>query len=306
MSGAPSFDYAVFGLRVRSEVPLPELFPANIQGESDVTIRLGTIDSRQHEPGLHELGDGLLFVATDAGRYKIAGGRQITIDPNPGAPDINVRLFLLGSAFGALLHQRGLLPLHANAVEIEGKAVAFMGESGAGKSTLAAWFHDRGFKVVADDVCAVIFNQDAQPYVAPGLPRLRLWSQALEFTGRDSTNLDRSYVGAAGAMDKFDVPLATGSTSRSALELAGLYRLERGDEFNVEPLYGVEAAEAIFDNTYRGGFIELAGSAQAHWQSAVRLVRSCPVFAVKRKWELAALDEQAERLLREACRVARG
>ena len=51
------------------------------------------------------------------------------IDPEndftaPGASSRNVRVFLLGSAFGALLHQRGLLPLHANAVEVDGRAVA--------------------------------------------------------------------------------------------------------------------------------------------------------------------------------------
>ena len=166
-----TFDYSLFGLSVRSEIPLPELFPAEIECEPDVAIRVGTINSDERAPGLHELGDGLLFVATDAGRYRIAGGREIIIEPNAGAPDRNVRLFLLGSAFGALLHQRGLLPLHANAVEIDGKAVAFMGPSGAGKSTLAAWFHDRGHRVIADDVCVVGLDTDGRPYAAPGLPR---------------------------------------------------------------------------------------------------------------------------------------
>ena len=56
---------------------------------------------------------------------------------------------------GAALHQRGILPLHANAVEIDHRAVAFMGASGAGKSTLAAWFHDQGYPILADDVCVI-------------------------------------------------------------------------------------------------------------------------------------------------------
>ena len=83
---------------------------------------------------------------------------EIVAEPRQGVPDSNVRLFLLGSAMGALLHQRGLLPLHTNAVEVGGRAFAFMGKSGAGKSTLAAWFHDRGFRIVADDVCVVGFD----------------------------------------------------------------------------------------------------------------------------------------------------
>ena len=83
--------------------------------------------------------------------------RKLSAD---NVPDANIRLYLLGSAMGVLLHQRGLLPLHANAVEIDGKAFAFMGASGSGKSTLAAWFHDHGYRIIADDVCAVRFETE--------------------------------------------------------------------------------------------------------------------------------------------------
>ena len=92
-------------------------------------------------------------------------GNQIVIDAAPDATDRNVRLFLLGSALGALLHQRGLLPLHANAIDLGGGAVAFSGHSGAGKSTIAAWFHDRGHRILADDVCVVGFDQSGRALV---------------------------------------------------------------------------------------------------------------------------------------------
>ena len=45
------------------------------------------------------------------GRYRIEAGNRITVESEPGVPERNVRLFLLGSAFGVLLHQRGLLPV---------------------------------------------------------------------------------------------------------------------------------------------------------------------------------------------------
>lgn len=147
-----------------------------------------------------------------------------------------MRLFLLGSAFGALLHQRGLLPLHANAVEIDGRAFAFMGPSGAGKSTLAAWFHRQGDSVIADDVCVVGFGGDGRSFAAPGLPRLRLWAEALELMGGDSANYDRSYVGNDALTEKFDVPMGEVATARSNIELGALYLLNRGDEFSIAGL----------------------------------------------------------------------
>src|SRR5215213_168075 len=151
-------DYTVFGLRVRSALELPELFQAKGEGEPDVRIETGSIDAPESAPGLSARDGGLLLTVADAGRFLISQGRTIRVEALNGVDPRNVRLFLLGSAFGALLHQRGLLPLHANAIEVDGTAVAFMGASGAGKSTLAAWFHDRGYRIIADDVCVVRFD----------------------------------------------------------------------------------------------------------------------------------------------------
>src|SRR5258708_39789946 len=80
---------------------------------------------------------------------------------------------------GAIFHQRGLLPLHANAIEVGGQAVAFVGPSGAGKSTLAAYFRDRGYRVLCDDVWVVSFGSDGEPLAWPGVPRVKLWGDAL-------------------------------------------------------------------------------------------------------------------------------
>lgn len=299
-----TFDYRVFGLRVRSSLPLPELFPIEASGQADVSIALGSVpEAEQAEPGLTSIGTSLVLSVADVGRYRIESGSRITVEPKPGVPDRNVRLFLLGSAFGALLHQRGLLPLHANAVEIGGAAVAFMGESGAGKSTLAAWFHDRGYRVVADDVCVVGFDKHGQPFATPGLPRLRLWAEALELMGRGTAGFQRSYVDTTRQLDKFDVPIDAGQVALSHMQLSALYVLEASDRFSVVRLYGIDAAEAIFANTYRGSFVVTAGGQKRHWQSVVRLVETTPVYRASRRWELADLGVQSRALLYHAAKV---
>lgn len=298
-------DYAVFGLRVRSNVDLPELFPASGAGAPDVTIELGSIPmvTQGEDDGLNHVNGALVLVIPEVGRYRIEAGNRITVESEPGVPERNVRLFLLGSAFGVLLHQRGLLPLHANAIEIDGRAVAFMGPSGAGKSTLAAWFHDRGFRVIADDVCVVSFGLDGCPRAAPGLPRLRLWAEALELMGRDSQGLNRSFLN--DEHEKFDVPMDAASAARSQMPLAAIYLLDQGGEFSIVPLRGIEAADAVFANTYRGGYLAKTSGQKEHWESAVRLVRGTPVFRAIRQWDPTALEEQCSRLLHHARELSR-
>ena len=288
--------YRLFGLSVRSEIDLPELTPCAEALDPDVTISLSPIDPSISAPGLHAIGGDLIFVAEDVARFRISGGSAIVVDPLPGSPARNVRLFLLGSAFGALLHQRGLLPLHANAVEIGGKAVAFMGESGAGKSTLAAWFHDHGYPVLADDVCVIGFDGQGLARAYPGLPRLRLWLDALESSGRKAEGLARSYDDPSFAVDKYDVPLATRSAA-SDLLLGSLYVLEQGDEFEIEQLTGIAAADAIIANTYRGTFVAPAGTHREHWKSAAALAQATPIYRLRRSKRFDRIDQECSGLL---------
>jgi hypothetical protein len=248
--------------------------------------------------GLNHVNGALVLVIPEVGRYRIEEGNRIIVEAEPEVPERNVRLFLLGSAFGVLLHQRGLLPLHANAIEIGGRAIAFMGPSGAGKSTLAAWFHDNGFRVIADDVCVVSFGLDGRPLAAPGLPRLRLWAETLELMGRDPQGLNRSFLN--DEHEKFDVPIHAAAAARLQIPLDAIYLLDRGAEFSIAPLRGIEAADAVFANTYRGEYLAKTGGSKQHWESGVRLVRVTPVFRAIRQWDPAVLEEQCSRLLRHA------
>ena len=288
-------DYNVFGLRVRSSVPLPELFPASGPGDPDVLVESGTIDEPEHAPGLAAATTGLLLTVPQVGRYLISSGRSIRTEPMNGVDPRNLRLFLLGSAFGLLLHQRGLLPLHANAIEIDGSAVAFMGASGAGKSTLAAWFHDRGYRVLADDVCAVTID-DGQPFALGGLPRLRLWLDALEASGRSAEDLTRSAM-LDDIRDKFDLPLHFERAPPARLPLAALYLLDRGNRLSITRMRGVLAADALFANTYRGGLVATAGSAPAHFLSCAQVLKATPIYRVQRPWGLEKMGAQNERIV---------
>ena len=306
VNAAAPFSYRLFGFRLASDVEFPEL--ARVEGTDghDAEIRVGRLQPAGDGGPLPVVtAEGAQFSIPDVARYAVLDGRRIVVDPADGADPKNVRLYLLGSAMGLLLHQRGVLPLHANAVEVGGRAFAFMGPSGAGKSTLAAWFHDHGHRVVADDVCAIQFDGESQPQVSQGLPRLRLWKSAVEASGRAMEGLERSYAGDDD-WDKFDVPLANSNETGEPLPLGGVYLLSKGESFGVERLVGVAAAEAVFANTYRGQYLDGPDQARAHWQSCLKLISATPIFALTRTWGFETLGPEAELVVDHAGRVAAG
>lgn len=291
--------YSVFGLVIASEMTLAELEPAAAGVEPDVVVRRGSIDVPEAISGYSVAGGGTLLTVPRVGRYMINNGREVLIDAAEGASERNVRLFLLGSAFGALLHQRGLLPLHANAIEIDGKAVAFSGHSGAGKSTMAAWFHDRGRRILADDVCVIGFDRAGRALAYPGIPRLRLWREALVASGRDAEAFDRSF----DDMDKYDVPTDREAPLRP-LPLAAIYLLRKaeGEEAPAEVtrLMGVEAVDTLVSNTYRGGYLRTIGRTGDHLAACLRIARAVPVFRAERHWGFDRFEAQAQGLERHA------
>lgn len=295
--------YRVFGLLVRSPLPLPGLVPAP-SGEADVEIAYGDMPSIvEASPGYHIVGHGTLLTVPDVGRYWIEDGRRITLAPVPSASPRNVRVFLLGSALGAILHQRGLVPLHANAVEIGGRAVAFMGRSGAGKSTLAAWFLDRGRAVLTDDVC-VVEQRDGQPIAHRGLVRLRLWREALERSGREAEEAARSF----DDQDKFDVAMPADRHAPPTLPLGAAVLLARSedDAFAVRRLRGAEAVRTLMENVYRGGYADRSGGGGRLLAACAAIASRAPVLEVSRAWGLDRYDAQACSIERAIAEVVAG
>ena len=272
---------------------------------ADVAIRLAAIPRNSSETsGMQMTGDGALLNVPTVARYLIRDGRDIWVDPEPGAAQKNVRLYLLGSAFGMLLHQRAMLPLHANAVVLNEQAVAFLGHPGAGKSTVAAWFADRSHHLLTDDVCLVTKINLGCPTAHLGLPRMRLWREAMEATGRDPAQFDRSF----DDMDKYDVPLVS-QPAQATAPLRALYVLstsQAGSCTKIRRLMGAEALDAVVANTYRGSYVSMLDGMQQFIEQCIGLVRQVPVFQAERKWGYDVFDEQALMLEKHASAIIAG
>ncbi|NBV24387.1 MAG: hypothetical protein EBS05_21015 [Proteobacteria bacterium] len=174
--------YRAYNLVIESPTPLPPLPADGTGGPPDVVIRQASVAAdglpvaRSRRAFAH-VGENVVWLdVKGVARFLIERGEAITFEPYAGADDDTLRLYLLGSGLGALLHQRGHLVLHANAVQVGDGAVLFAGVSGAGKSTTAAVFHQKGYRVIADDVTAV----DGEGRALGGSPHLKLWEDALD------------------------------------------------------------------------------------------------------------------------------
>jgi hypothetical protein len=249
---------------------------------------------------------GICMRIEEAGTYLIANGNSITVERWPGATDREVDIYLTGSALGILLHQRGLLPIHCNAVAISGRAFLFCGDSGAGKSTLAAWFERRGHSLLTDDLCAVQVRAGAEPLALPGMPRMRLWRQSLELLGRPVEGL----LTLPWEDDKFEAGMAR-APHAGALPIGGIYHLLTQDMVNdakvqptIQRLAGLAAAEVATANIYRRRFADHMGRTAGYLASAMALIGQVPVFSFRRNWGLERFESESRAVEEHAYSIA--
>src|ERR1700733_4396296 len=133
------YKYWGFGLHIASEIEFPELLPADFS-EADVSILIGKAPDMLEGEVVKKRAfsitgkDEYLLGIKNICRYYVSHGNRIIAEPAPGIDERSIRLFLLGTAMGALLYQRGYIPLHASAIIKDGRLMLFAGNSGAGKS----------------------------------------------------------------------------------------------------------------------------------------------------------------------------
>jgi len=284
--------YTLYGLQVASALECPELRPGQAD-TPDVTVRYGSVAAEPNASGRvvarADRPDIYFLHIPNVASFRIASGCEILIDRHPQAEDAAVRLFLLGSAFGALLHQRGITPIHGSAVGVDGGAIIFCGPKGHGKSTLAGAFARLGHPLLSDDVCALTLDEGGV-WLHPAFPRLNLLSDAAQ---RLAVDVDDS-----GNVQPFSgkhlVPVA--HFSAQPARLLAVYELHPApvDAVHLRPLIGYEQLTSLMGNTYRVQFANEMGHAARHFAALQEIAHHVPVVRVKRPDAAYLLDELVE------------
>ena len=151
--------YEVSGLRLASSLPLSA--PKSADGDpatADVQIVIGEEreppSERPSEDVIAEfveddfpfytfcrVGDSIVARMGSVGDFEISGDLS-TVVCHPyvgGRPDL-LPIIIPGAIAAFLMNMAGRLVLHGSAVDLDGRALAFVGQSGQGKSTMAALF----------------------------------------------------------------------------------------------------------------------------------------------------------------------
>lgn len=283
--------YTAYGLTFISDLELPEL-PVSVD-EAQVQVRCEAVaySGEDYSPSgrsFHKTADGVLLDWRDYARFLVRQGREILVEPVPGAHASVVRHLLLGPVFSVLNFQRGMSIFHASAVALPAGGIAFMGGKGYGKSTQAAALVQQGGRLITDDLLLLQPNGE-QLWAAPGVPFLKLWPEAVAHLGGDpgslplvKENLEKRTLALHGQFTTQPVPLSA------------LFLLDHGPEVEIQRCSTGEALRRILPNWYGslfdGELLPLFGAERQFWD-CTSLVQRVPVYLLKRPIALDRLPE---------------
>lgn len=246
--------YQIFGLRLESEIPLPEASVCAREGPAEVRVERGTVDLTGYQDRLGQAWwqdvpskDRVIF-GCRGGIFDIRDGCRILVQASREAPPEMIRMFLLGSAMGAVQIQRGRIPLHGGAVVSKGQGVVITGHPGAGKSTMTAALVRSGFKFLSDDVSG-IYLAEGKAMVAPAYPQMKLIRDACLGLSYDPAELPL----VDAARDKFairDRARWQGEPAEARM-LVRLVRGQPGDPLTARTVSGKAQVDMMLESLYR-------------------------------------------------------
>jgi hypothetical protein len=297
------YRYRIAGLTVSSDVEIPGLHAGGPDETStDVLIVEGPVpdhlaDAAASGPNW-AMGDRVFLIRVPGiARFQLTGGRSIDYQVERDAAVGDIAAFLTGTVFGILLHQRGLVVLHASGVSVGGQAVLFMGPSGAGKSTLATALAQRGYPLVTDDFCVVGADGAARPMVHPDGRLPKLWAQSIRHLDLSARQGDP----VRGRLSKFYVEPPRAAPTPEPLPCGPVYALReaRGPIKSgiVRPNI-VDAALLLRNNAYRVRLIRQMGQGELYFRLAASIGNAGGVFQLTRELDFAAMPAVIDALER--------
>ncbi len=309
--------YRIFGLCLESDFPFANrLVEEDVAAtQSDLRLRLKLqpspfpLDDSElvySSPILNDLGESVsclyrgsereIMHFPDGGDFLIEGGRVELYLADPELSPL-VELHILGPFLAYVLERCGRLALHASAVEVGGRAVAFMANQGGGKSGLAASFLQAGHTLLSDDILAV-GREDGRFIGHPSYPQMRMWPDLAEHFLPGTENLPRIHP----ELTKLRVPVGEGGLgtfceSPLPLEAVVVPQCDNHADVTVVEMSSMDALMALVVGSFTPYVVEALGLQRARLEQFSDLIESVPVLKVVYPKGLSLLDGVQERVV---------
>lgn len=208
-----------------------------------------------------------------------------------------VEIRFLGPVLSYWLERRGTPTLHASAVAVEGRAVAFLSSQGSGKTGLAAALMRAGCPLLTDDVLPVE-EREGTFFARPGYPEMRMWPDEASFFVDAWEELSLVHA----EVTKRRVPAGEGGfgTFRDAsLSLACIYIPQRRPEGPLE-IVDVAPRDALIElvrYSFSPHLVQAAGLQPRRFDLFARLVTRVPVRRLLYPSGFEHLERVAEAVL---------
>jgi hypothetical protein len=304
--------YRVFGLDLASDFPFRH-FLGEGEGKTGLTF---TLSAAPIEPGpwrdepvyrsrrrlpdgesvsrLYRSGAWDVLCFPHGGDFYLGADRIVGQPSHPRDDDL-LEMRFLGPVLSYWLELRGMPALHASAVAVDGRAVAFLSRHGGGKTGLAAALMRAGHPLLSDDIVPV--EEIAGAFHArPGYPQMRMWpDEAAHFVDRWE-ELPPVLPGLAKRRARVE------SFLDATLPLACLYLAERRETGPVEIL-DVSPRDAVIElvrHSFSPHLVEAAGLQPGRFDLFARLVRGVPVRRLAYPSGFDLLPEVARRVAEDS------
>ncbi|NBB76672.1 MAG: hypothetical protein GVY02_04770 [Bacteroidetes bacterium] len=227
----------------------------------------------------------------EVGSFYAKNGNYVEYSVEIGAMPSTVELFLNGSIYGAILHQRAILPIHGSSFIFDGNCVMLCGHSGSGKSSLTASFCINGGQFLTDDVTPILFDYD-KPEVWPRSGRIKLWEDSLEQLGQRKEGLAK----IREVDEKYYYELESSLREPCPLHHVLILGVTDTDEVTFRQIQKTEAFTYLHKEIYRREFLgAMPKTESAYLKKISTICNRVPVTRVGRPASIS-IDEMRQEI----------
>lgn len=212
------------------------------------------------------------------GEFYVEKGSSIMVKPHEGTDQKSIDLILNGSVFGAILHQKKILPFHGSSFSFKGKGITICGRSGAGKSSVTIAFCQNGAQFITDDITPIRFKESIATIISTN-NHIKLWDDTLQRLCIEKDGLEK----IRPAINKFYF-LPQGSTpSEQRLDMLFILSDHNKDYHSIEEINGFEKYNALRHQIYRKFYLKgMPETQKKYFQDLVILTSQVKVISIIR------------------------